>query len=186
MIRAFLSLNLDAEAKRRLKMLQNEVKSILGPEASRGIKWENIHNSHITLFFLGDTGEKTADSIRAGLREKITDSTGEIFLEYSGVSAFPDTKNPRVIVAALKSRGNKIYELNEKAADILGAFGFRQDKIFNPHLTLGRVRRDARVRLPDFSNIDFDLLLNFKELLFNKSVLSSKGAEHYILEKFKL
>ena len=186
MIRAFLSLNLDAEAKSRLNILQNEVKEMIGPEMSRGIKWENIHNSHITLFFLGDTEEKTADSIRAGLREKITGASGDIFLEYSCVSAFPDMKNPRVIVAALKSRDNKIYELNKKTSDILDVFGFRQDKKFNPHLTLGRVRRDARVRLPDFSNIDFDLLLNFKELLFNKSVLSSKGAEHYILEKFKL
>ncbi|HWQ82091.1 MAG TPA: RNA 2',3'-cyclic phosphodiesterase [Ignavibacteria bacterium] len=186
MIRAFLSLNLDADAKSRLKTLQNEVKEIMGPESSRCIKWENIHNSHITLFFLGDTEEKTADSIRAELREKITGAVGEIFLEYSGVSAFPGAKNPRVIIAALRSRDNKIYELNKNTADILDAYGFKQDKKFNPHLTLGRVRRESRVRLPDFSGIDFNLLLNFKELLFNKSVLSSKGAEHFILEKFRL
>ncbi len=186
MIRTFFSLKLDGEARKKFKLLQNEVKELTGYDESRKIRWENTDNSHITLFFLGDTEEDIAEKICKEFHERIENKTGEINLRYSGVSAFPGFRNPRVLIAKLESIDGKIFSLNESAVNILDAFGFRQDKPLKPHLTLGRVRRDEQVSLPDFREIKFELYLNFKELIFNKSVLSSKGAEHFVIDRFQL
>ncbi|MCE1163934.1 MAG: RNA 2',3'-cyclic phosphodiesterase [Bacteroidetes bacterium] len=186
MLRTFLSLKLDEDTGKKLKSLQNDVKEIIGYENARKIKWENTGNSHITLFFLGDTEEKTAEDIRREFHQKIENKTGEIKLHYSGITAFPNFKNPRVLVAKLDNEDGKIYSLNEVIVEILDSYGYRQDKPLRPHLTLGRVRRDENISFPDFRNIGFELFLNFKELIFNKSVLSSNGAEHFVIDRFTL
>lgn len=186
MIRTFLSLKPDSEAREKIKHLQSLVRENTGRDNSRKIKWENTDNSHITLFFLGDTEEKTAEKIRSDLREKIEGKTGEINLSYSGIGAFPNFRTPRVIVAKLETGDGRIFSLNTSVTEILNAYGFKQDKPLKPHLTLGRVRRDESVSLPDFREIRFELILNFKELIFNNSVLSSKGAEHFVIDRFKL
>jgi len=185
-MRIFLSLNPDKGVLNSLKRLQDEIKEELGFTESFKIKWEHEDKLHITLFFLGEVPEEKLNEIRESLRAIQKDDIGEIHFETDEFGSFPNLRHPRVLVCKVNNHDGKVFTLNGRIAGILENYGYRQDKRFSPHITLGRVKKK---HTPDLLNLKpKKLKKTFSEREFHimKSVLSFKGSEYEALESISL
>jgi 2'-5' RNA ligase len=108
------------------------------------VKWVKPDNIHITLKFLGDTPKERIVEIESALA-RATGGIGPMNVTVKGLGAFPDQRKPNVLWVGLECPP-VITELKEHMEIELSRLGFEFDnKPFSPHLTVGRVRRGARV-----------------------------------------
>jgi RNA 2',3'-cyclic 3'-phosphodiesterase len=141
---------------------------------------------HVTLKFLGDVPQdKITD---------ICDALKSIQLEpfeakVRGIGAFPG-KSIRVVWLGLE--GN-FSELHRRVDESLSRLGFeREDRQFNPHVTLGRVGRPSpqisdaiASKMTQFSEIDLGRF-PVSRFLLKKSTLTREGPIYEDLDEFIL
>ncbi|MCU0372093.1 MAG: RNA 2',3'-cyclic phosphodiesterase [Ignavibacteria bacterium] len=185
-MRIFLSLNPDKGVLDSLKRLQDEIKEELGFTESFKIKWEQEDKLHITLFFLGEVEEEKLNNIRESLRFIRKDDIGEINFETDEFGAFPNLRHPRVLVCRVNNPDGKVFTLNARIAGILENYGYRQDKRFSPHITLGRVKKNHIPNLLNLKSKKLKRTFSEREFFIMKSVLSFKGSEYETLESVRL
>ncbi len=187
-MRVFISLNLSEEKKREIFEIQNEVKSLLDRNTLESIKWEGRDKFHQTIFFLGDVKESIVRDISCEL-EKIKDEIDfkEMKFIATGISAFPKLRYPRVLMVELENADNNAFRLYDKICEKLGSYGFKPDKKFHPHITLGRVKRDKKINLDflkDKVKINFSFVLN--DFYLMESKLDSRGSVYKEIKRFIL
>ena len=61
-----------------------------------------------------------------------------------GVGAFPNVSRPRVVWVGLEGDIDPLRNIAARIAERLKPLGYKPDKPFNPHITLGRVRDTVR------------------------------------------
>jgi 2'-5' RNA ligase len=138
-IRAFIALELSAEIQKRLEGISAQLKERL---EGAPVRWVPIENIHLTLKFLGDVSLANIDML-----EKILIAVSSMHRAFEisagGLGAFPKIQNPRVIWVGLEAPA-ELPSL-QHAIDLETArLGYaREDRPFSPHLTLGRVSRNA-------------------------------------------
>lgn len=185
-MRAFISLNLSEEKKKEVFEIQSEVKKLFDIDTINSIKWEGRDKFHQTIFFLGDVEENTVQNISTNL-EKIKSEIDfrEIKFTATGINAFPKLRYPRVLIIELENPDGRVFLLYDKICEKLSAYGFKPDKKFYPHITLGRVRRDRKINL-DFlkekAKINFNFSLN--DFYLMESKLDSSGSVYKEIKKF--
>jgi 2'-5' RNA ligase len=108
----------------------------------RVVRWDKAEKIHLTLKFLGDT--RLDDVARIG--EALTNATRDIkkfSFTPDGLGCFPNLKQPRVVWVGVKDSAALIAMQNRIETHIV-PLGFpKEERAFSPHLTLGRVRREA-------------------------------------------
>lgn len=148
---------------------------ILDFKQKRGrVKWVASKNIHLTMKFLGETGEDKVNAIsdiitHAAGKHKVIDST------IDRVGAFPNLKRPRVIWAGLKDNVESLAAVADDIESALEILGFeKENRKFKSHLTLGRVKDSSDLyELTDYlqkyqlvpQKISFDRLVLFKSTL---------------------
>jgi len=183
-MRCFISLNLDSGTKTLVQKVRNDFKSLLDEATKDSIKWESIDKYHMTLFFLGDVESNILSAISDYL-EKIEFSFDKIYLSGSEVSAFPDMKRPRVLIMPLEDKENFSSGVFEKICGVLNSFGFKPEKKFHPHITLGRVRRDKKINLLHFKDkVNFRIEFSVSDFWLMESKLSSYGSVYKKIKCF--
>ncbi|MDD5361755.1 MAG: RNA 2',3'-cyclic phosphodiesterase [Ignavibacteria bacterium] len=185
-MRAFISLYPGIGAANELLKAQSEFRDLLGEKEAYKIKWETADKFHITMFFIGEIDNNKAKDICGDFKKISGNITGKILCESSCLSAFPNTKNPRVIICEAKNKDGRIFRLNDIILNTLSKYGLKQDKKFHPHITLGRVKRDRNADIDCIEDVKFSLRFEIEEMLLMESVLKSEGAIHTVIEKFKL
>jgi 2'-5' RNA ligase len=139
-IRAFIAIELPEEVKKTLTRLQNRLKS----GCRTPVRWTDPDDTHLTLQFLGD--------IDSGITGQITNAMAEAArgvrpfrLAVSGLGVFPDPGRVRVVWVGLTGDLEKLNRLQKSIEAALSSLGFTAEaRPFTPHLTLGRVRDQAR------------------------------------------
>lgn len=187
-MRTFISLNLSEEKKREVFEIQSEVKKLLDENIIDSIKWEGRDKFHQTIFFLGNAEEKMVKEISANL-EKIKNEVDFKEMEFisTGINAFPKLRFPRVLIVELENPNNNAFLLYEKICKKINEYGFKPDKKFHPHITLGRVRRDKKINLEflkDKIKTNFSFTLN--DFYLMESKLDSRGSVYKEIKRFKL
>ena len=167
-MRTFISINLDEATKRKILEIQNEIKFHLDDVTKYSIKWEDSDKFHITLFFLGDVIEKQVNIINNEMNLINEDKTfKEINFKSKLINAFPNLKNPRVLIIDLENEDRQIFRLYEEISSALGKCGFEPDKKFHPHITLGRVKRDRHIKIKNIEPLNISILdFNVNEFFF--------------------
>jgi len=143
-IRTFVALELPGEVKAALSETSHKFSAELGPSA-RAIRWTRPESIHLTLQFLGEVPVRMQHLIKEGIARGCADQ-GTIDLSIGGLGVFPDLKRPRVVWVGLNGDDANIQALRSLQSSVsheLSKIGFKPDKAFNPHLTLGRVREQA-------------------------------------------
>ena len=146
--RLFIAAELPADVKVELGAIQARLRRANPPAT-----WVAPEAMHLTLRFLGDTSAALIPSLEAAIREALAPHTA-MALRLNAVGAFPNDRRPSVVWAGV---GGAVAALGHAQAAIeaaLGSLGVAPEpKPFHPHLTLGRVRREAgqeqRARLGD-------------------------------------
>jgi 2'-5' RNA ligase len=103
------------------------------------VKWILPENLHLTLKFLGSISDTLPGKIRESLLPLV--SSHESFsLSVQRTGVFPNEKHPRVLWIGIVD-SDRLKALRDDIDQTLSSAGFpRDDKIFHPHLTLGRVK----------------------------------------------
>jgi 2'-5' RNA ligase len=146
--RLFIAAELPADVKAELVAIQARLR-----RANPPVVWVAPEAMHLTLRFLGDTSAALIPGLEAALRASLAPHAA-MNLRLSGVGAFPNDRRPSVVWAGV---GGAVAALGRAQASIEAAIGglgvAPEPRPFHPHLTLGRVRRDAghdqRARLGD-------------------------------------
>jgi RNA 2',3'-cyclic 3'-phosphodiesterase len=182
-LRVFIAIELSEQVKDFLAKLSLELKRF-----GADVRWVRIDGIHLTLKFLGE--------VRSTLIPQIDDAVQPIFasqekllVQVRGLGIFPSTRNPRIIWAGVEDNEERLTYLAEKIDSKLVGLGFlRENRVFRPHLTLGRIK----------SKHDLTLIIGFLEkhkqvtgpyfhahraVLF-QSVLKPTGAEYSPLSFF--
>lgn len=107
------------------------------------VRWVKPEAMHLTLKFLGevaaDRQDQLADALQhaAGTSRPVTVTVGEL-------GAFPDARRPRVLWAGVSPEPG-LELLQHQVEQAFAPLGFPPEgRPFRPHLTLGRVEREAR------------------------------------------
>ena len=175
-MRSFIAIKLPERVKSAISELQQEFK-----KCKADIRWVKPENIHLTLKFLGDTDEKSLDSIVEELKAACS-GYGRFDLETRSVGVFPDIRAPRVLWVGI-SDNDSLTGLQKSIEDGLAKLGFSPEKRrFRPHLTLGRFRSfSGKEGLYDKVEEHKDISLgsiDVKSIFLIKSELTPSGAEY--------
>jgi 2'-5' RNA ligase len=144
-IRTFVAVELPEDVKQALTSAQEELRAHMGRSAN-AIRWARPEGIHLTLQFLGDVAEASIPDILKALQAASIGSR-HVSLELGGLGVFPNLRRPRVLWAGLdgtQQAMKDLHMLHRAIAEGLTPLGFKADKSFDPHLTLGRVRDTVR------------------------------------------
>jgi 2'-5' RNA ligase len=138
------------------------------------------------LFFIGETNENKLTEIDYCLSDlEIGMSLNEIEFNLSRINAFPKLRFPRVLIIELLNKDKKVELLSQKINEAMNRIGFRNDKHFQPHITLGRVKREHKINLNGLeNNIKSDLHFSVNEFQLMESKLKSSGSEYSVLKRY--
>lgn len=176
-MRCFLAIELSEEAKAEITRIQKLI-----PE--QGIKFVEKENLHLTLKFFGEIDDYKVSKINKTLKEFKFE---KINCELGSVGFFPSSNYIRVVWIALEPAG-KLKEMQEKIEDLLAEQSFKEEKRFESHVTLARVKfiknkeefikkiKEAKVKEIEFQVDSFSL---------RKSTLTKKGPIYETIKEFK-
>ncbi|WP_322791336.1 RNA 2',3'-cyclic phosphodiesterase [Bellilinea sp.] len=138
LIRAFIAIELSPPIQKQLEQIVLDLQQT----GSRHVKWVRPENIHLTLKFLGESQPDELDRLSAEIRP-IASAARPIELKIHGLGAFPNFKRPRVIWVGVQAPPSLI-RLQQALEDAAEKIGYpREERPFSPHLTLGRVNREA-------------------------------------------
>lgn len=138
-IRSFIAIELPQNVKHGLARLISELEGTKHPY----VKWVNPEGVHLTLKFLGNIPFKQVDEISKAIQEAAQEIP-PFHLEVSGLGAFPNPKQPRVLWVGIKGEIDNLLSLQQNIDSTLASLGFAAEKRpFTPHLTLARLREGA-------------------------------------------
>ena len=133
-----MAVNLPAEERRALWEAVAPLRASGAP-----VRWAAEPNLHITLRFLGEVADDQAAPIGEALAVAVRGAKA-FDLGLGGVGAFPDFAAPRVLWIGVE-RHPALELLANDVEGALRPFGFEPElRPFQPHLTVGRAREDAR------------------------------------------
>jgi len=135
LIRSFLAIVIPAAVLKEINRVQGELKS-----SRVDVRWVDPEKIHLTLKFFGNIEESRIEPIADSIKDSVQ-TTPPFSLQVSGVGAFPHFKNPRVVWVGLVDKTASLIPFQKELEARLDQIGFpREDRSFQPHLTLGRAK----------------------------------------------
>lgn len=152
-VRAFVAVETSPEVRARAIELMRRLASP-GDSASRSptlkdtlkdnIKWVEAHNLHMTLNFLGNVELVEVPQVCDAVARAVA-AFAPFDFEVLGAGAFPDGRRPRTVWLGVGSGTLELRQLHSAVGDELAPLGFRREtRQFTPHLTIGRIKGEAR------------------------------------------
>lgn len=141
MWRLFIAIELPAGVVDGLAALQARLKKTTPAQA---VKWVPPQGIHLTLKFLGDYPVERRDLLEQALSRAVEGMT-PFGLAAHGLGCFPNANKPRVIWVGLERDLAPLGALRDAVEAHVAPLGYPTEaRAFSPHLTLGRVRQEAR------------------------------------------
>ena len=173
-IRTFVCIEIADAVKNQIADLQCELKQI-----DAHVSWVKPANIHLTLKFLGPVEPSRIAAVREAVA-RATSSCRPFEVEVSGTGCFPSARSPRILWVGLSQVPNQLQQLHQTMEDEFAREGFaREQKLFSPHLTIGRIRspRGARESAEKLINSGFTgLTFRATEVIVMRSDLSPTGS----------
>lgn len=158
MIRTFICIELPETLQALLTKFQDSLKR-LGADVS----WVKPSNIHLTLKFLGDVPEQKLPVICETVKSAAR-AVPAMSMQVREAGSFPTARNPRVLWVGIQPVPSQLRTLYESIDVGLSEKGYaRDDRPFNPHLTIGRVKSPRNVQ---------DLMRKMQELNFDGETVS--------------
>lgn len=141
MIRVFIAVVPPDEYKNALKLAIQDFSEIFPTE----VKWVDPAGIHLTLKFLGNIPKREISTLTERIRYAIDQFPhSEFKLQLDRLSAFPNTSHPKILWAGLRGEMEKLQILQQAVESQISSAGFPADqRSFNPHITIGRTRRQT-------------------------------------------
>ncbi len=182
-IRAFLALDLPENVSRFLDDISSQLK-----KSRADVRWVNPTSIHLTLKFLGNVNRSRIQDIE-NVMSPIFAIQRELELKISGIGAFPNMSQPRVIWVGVSDPSGRLVKVVSSIEKAFNDLGFDpESRPFNPHLTLGRTRsNNGKERLVDLiesmrPNAGISFVAD-RAILF-QSVLGPAGPRYNVVSVF--
>jgi 2'-5' RNA ligase len=138
-IRAFIAISLSPEIRRSLDEVSNKLKERL-PDVP--VRWVPADNIHLTIKFLGDVSVSNIEMLQKILGTEACQHTPFEF-SVGNLGAYPSISRPRVIWVGVEAP-DELHALQRGIEAETARLGYaREKRAYSPHLTLGRVSRNA-------------------------------------------
>jgi 2'-5' RNA ligase len=138
-IRAFIAINLSTEIQNSLDEVSNKLEERLNDVP---IRWVPVENIHLTIKFLGDVSVSNLEMLQKMLRSEASQHDPFEF-SVGNLGAFPSISRPRVIWVGVEAPP-ELHTLQRGIETETARLGYaREKRTYSPHLTLGRVSRNA-------------------------------------------
>jgi len=189
MKRCFVALRVNDEARDTMEAIGRRLKK-LPRTAARKIRPVKPQNIHLTLKFLGATGDAQVPDLLE-LLELIASETTLGSSELKGLGAFPSLARPRIIYGKVATRALDVSALAEEVETLCEALGFeRETRSRRPHVTIARIER-AKPKGPLTTFLDEHTTcplgaLDTGALVLFESTLQPGGAIYTPLGEFQL
>lgn len=138
-IRAFIAIELTPEIRRALDQTSSELRGRLKDVP---VRWVAAEGTHLTLKFLGDVSVANLEVLKKILHAE-AGGHPPFEIGIAELGAFPSIQRPRVIWVKVDSPA-VLSSIQHSIENETARLGYaREDRPFSPHLTLGRVPRNA-------------------------------------------
>jgi RNA 2',3'-cyclic 3'-phosphodiesterase len=185
-VRLFTAVDVGASIRGHALSLQRKLAT-----SGANVKWVEPDQMHITLNFLGEMDDREMYAISRVLT-KVANIEPPFQLRAAGFGAFPNSRRPKTIWAALTDGLENLIRIYGRSVEPLTDLGVyrKEDRGYNPHLTLGRVKEEAdsdliAAELPKFADWHGgDCAI--EELLLMRSELRREGPEYTVVARAPL
>ncbi len=178
-MRTFLAIEVPKHIRKKINTLIEEEEKKELP-----IKWVKFENLHITLKFLGEIDEKKKGEIIPVITD-VSKKYTPFRMRLEGLGCFPGARNPRVLWIGVAECSEILGKIANELEEKLSQYGFKKEKRFHAHLTIGRVKRFCKVDDILEKSIDTEAFSVNSVTLF-KSTLRPEGPVYEELKKFSL
>jgi RNA 2',3'-cyclic 3'-phosphodiesterase len=138
LIRAFIAIEIPPALREQIAVQSLALKKALPV----GIRWAAPQNIHLTLKFLGDIAPTSLPNLNHALAA-ITAQQTTFDISVGGFGVFPSPKSPRILWIGIQPPPD-LAHLHRAIETTCARLGYPpEEKPFNPHLTLGRLRDQA-------------------------------------------
>ncbi len=169
-MRSFIAIEMQSDG---IKEIQNQLR-----RANADIKFVDFENLHLTLKFLGEIREEVVDDIHSIMEESF-DGIRRVNVNLKGVGVFPNLRKIRVVWVGIEDSKEILINMQDRLEENISRLGFRRDKRFTPHLTIGRVKsaknKETLVEMIRAMNDKEIGEISIDRVLLKKSVLTPKG-----------
>ena len=142
-MRLFFAVLLSEEVRGAVERAQEQLRA---SACDYGMRWVAPEQFHYTLKFLGETPVEKVSGITAVAR-RIAAQHAPLSLTLAGLGAFPNPRRPQVLWVGAKEGVPVLTRLAESLEKELAGLGFPpENRRFNPHLTLARIKTPAGVK----------------------------------------
>ena len=147
-MRTFIAIDLPDAVKRRLGDVQRQLDHALEElHIARSVRWTTAQNLHLTLRFLGDTTEAQRDAIQRQMTT-IARPHATFALALHQLGCFPNWRRPNIVWVDFTGDTALLQRLQGEIEQMVCAAGFpAEGRPFTPHLTIGRVSKDASTQV---------------------------------------
>jgi 2'-5' RNA ligase len=137
-VRLFIAVNFPPDLRRRLWEAAEPLRAVGYP-----VRWVAPDGIHVTLKFLGEVKPAREAEILTAMGAAVQGAR-PFELPIGGFGAFPAVSRPRVLWAGCEPVPS-LELLQHRMEQEMERLGFPvEGRAFHPHVTLGRVQRDAR------------------------------------------
>jgi len=171
-MRLFIAVDLKKRSKRLLRSKFEIIKKGIDED----LKWVEQYKWHITIKFLGEVNNKKVKDIKELIKAS-SQNINSFYLQLSGLKAFPNANYPKVLYINIKRGKKELTEIHDNFDKQLEKFGFdRDERGFNPHLTLARVKRnsDKNIIADSFGKLNDDIFINIFSRVDKISLIKSE------------
>ena len=182
-IRSFLAIELDEDLVPKILDVQKEFK-----KTDANIKYVNSRNMHFTLKFFGNIDLDMAEDIGSAV-EKVIKNYSSFDLNIRNCGCFPNKKVIKVLWLGLEE-GSPIINLQKDLDKEFGKLGFKKERNFISHLTIGRVKspknkKEIRETIDKLENIEIGQM-KVSKISLKKSTLTPQGPIYEDIKVFEL
>ena len=134
-IRTFVAIEIPKPLRKKIERISRQIQPV-----TKAFKWVATDSLHLTLNFLGDIDEQKVNAACLAVARNAAKT--EIYqIDISGIGAFPRIDRPRAIWAGIEHGTKETVELFNSTTLELEEEGFQIDARFEPHITMGRLKR---------------------------------------------
>jgi len=145
--RAFIAVDLSPEIRTAIEALIARLRRMPG---QAGMRFVSASGIHLTLKFLGEIPAELGERLHQAL-DRVTTARSAFSVRVRGAGCFPDHGRPRVLWVGLEEPQGALAGVQRAIELECAGLGMPvEDRSFSPHLTLGRVRREAGAEAASF------------------------------------
>lgn len=182
-IRSFLAIELDEELVPKILDVQKEFK-----KTNTNIKYVPSQNMHFTLKFFGNIDLDMVEDISDAV-EKVIKNYSSFDLNIKNCGCFPNKKVIKVLWLGL-DEGSPIVNLQKDLDKEFRKLGFKKERNFISHLTIGRVKnpknkKEIKDTIEKLENIEIGEM-TVSKICLKKSTLTPQGPIYENIQVFDL